>query len=243
MPDEQSAITTRDGACPTLVVTPDGGGPWPAVILYMDAGGIRPGLAAIARRLASSGYVVLVPDLFYRHGPYGPLVPRELFAGDFMAVVGPLMATTSNARAADDTAALLAHLAARADVTGRIGAVGFCMGGGMAIVAAGAHPDRFAAVASFHGGNLATDAADSPHLSAPNLRAELLVAAATDDPFYPPAMARRFETALTAAAVSFHADTYPAAHGWMVPDVPVHDPAQAERGWTAMLALFARALR
>jgi carboxymethylenebutenolidase len=243
MPDEQVTIRTRDGDCPCDVMVPAGGGPWPAVIFYMDAGGIRPAVRAMAQRLADEGYVVLLPDLFYRYGPYGPFVPKEVFAGDFRAILGPLMATTGNDKAAADTQAFLAYLDTRGDVAGsKVGAVGFCMGGGMALAAAGTWPDRFAAVASFHGGNLATDAPTSPHLFAPKLKAEIYIAAAEKDGSYPPDMARRFEQALDQNDVRFTTETYPAAHGWMKPDFPVYDEAAAERGWTAMLALFGRTL-
>ncbi|GGE09150.1 hypothetical protein GCM10011529_14400 [Polymorphobacter glacialis] len=225
------------------VMTPAGDGPWPAVIMYMDAGGIRPAMSAMAQQSADAGYLVLLPDMFYRFGPYGPFVPREVFAGDFRAVLGPLMATTGNDKAAADTGALLAWLDTRGDVAGwRVGAVGFCMGGGMAIAAAATWPDRFGAVASFHGGNLATDAPTSPHLLAGAIEAEVLVAAAENDGSYPPAMAARLEAALTEGGVRYEAETYPAAHGWMMPDFPVYDEAAAERGWAAMLALFGRAL-
>jgi carboxymethylenebutenolidase len=153
------------------------------------------------------------------------------------------MATTNTLKAAQDTGALLAYLDTRGDVAGsRIGAVGFCMGGGMAIVAAGTWPDRFAAVASFHGGRLATDDPASPHRLAPKLQAELYIAAAENDASYPPEMAERFEAALDEAGVRFSAETYPAAHGWMKPDFPVYDHDQAERGWAQMLDLFARTL-
>ena len=243
MPSEQTTIKTRDGQCPSHVMTPASGGPWPAIIFYMDAGGIRPAVVDMAQRLADAGYVVLLPDLFYRHGPYGPFVPKEVFAGDFRAILGPLMATTGNDKAAEDTQALLAYLDTRGDVAGRkLGAVGFCMGGGMALAAAGTYPERFAAVASFHGGNLATDAATSPHRLAPTLKAEIYVAAAENDGSYPPEMAERFETALAQAGVRYSAETYPAAHGWMKPDFPVYDHAAAERGWAGMLALFERTL-
>ena len=243
MADEQVAIRTRDGSCPTHVINPASGGPWPAVIFYMDAGGIRPAVLDMARRLAEAGYVVLLPDLFYRYGSYGPFVPKEVFAGDFRAILGPLMATTGNDKAVEDTDALLAYLDTRDDVAGRrVGAVGFCMGGGMALAAAGAYPDRFAAVASFHGGNLATDAPTSPHLSAPKLQAEVYIASAENDGSYPPAMAERLERSLTQAGVHYTAETYPAAHGWMKPDFPVYDHAAAERGWVEMLALFDRNL-
>lgn len=244
MPVDHVSIRTRDGDCRAQVVTPAGQGPWPAVILYMDAGGIRPAMLAMAERLAAAGLVVLLPDLFYRYGPYGPFVPEAVFKGDVRAILGPLMATTGNDKAAADTVAFLAYLDTRDDIAGReIGAVGFCMGGGMALASAGTCPDRFAAVASFHGGNLATDAPTSPHLFAPMLTAEVYIGAAENDGSYPPAMAARLETALTQAGVRFTAETYRAAHGWMMPDFPVYDPAAAEGGWSAMLALFRRALR
>ncbi len=138
MPNSQITIRTRDGDCPLLVATPAEDGPWPAVIFYMDAGGIRPVVIEMAQRLADAGYIVLLPDLFYRYGPYGPLVPKEVFAGNFRAILGPMMATTGNDKAAEDTEAFLAYLDTRGDVAGRkVGAVGFCMGGGMALAAAG----------------------------------------------------------------------------------------------------------
>lgn len=166
-----------------------------------------------------------------------------MFAGDFRAILGPMMATTGNDKAAEDTEAFLAYLDTRGDVAGRkVGAVGFCMGGGMALAAAGTYPDRFGAVASFHGGNLATDAPTSPHLFAPNLKAEVYVASAENDSSYPSEMAVRFEKALAQAGVRYQAQTYPAAHGWMKPDFPVYDHAAAERGWIEMLALFGRNL-
>jgi carboxymethylenebutenolidase len=241
--NEQITIRTRDGECPAHVMTPDGDRPWPAIIFYMDGGGIRPAVIEMAQRLAGAGYVVLLPDLFYRYGAYGPFVPKEVFAGDFRAILGPLMATTDNLKAAEDTGAFLDYLGTRGDVAGRkVGAVGFCMGGGMALASAGTYPDRFGAVASFHGGNLANDAATSPHLFAPKLKAEVYIAAAENDRGYPLDMAERFEKALAQAGVCYRAETYPAAHGWMKPDFPVYDHAAAERGWVEMLALFGRTL-
>jgi carboxymethylenebutenolidase len=244
MPSEKVTIRTRDGDCPSYVFIPANDGQYPAVIFYMDAGGVRPAVLEMAQRLADAGYMVLVPDLFYRYGPYGPFVPKEVFAGDFRAILGPLMATTGNDKAAEDTAAFLAYLDTRGDVSGgKVGAVGFCMGGGMALAAAGTYPDRFAAVASFHGGNLASDAPTSPHLLAPKLEAEIYIAAAENDRSYPPEMAEQLETALARSGVRYRAATYPAAHGWMKPDFPVYDHAAAERGWVEMLSLFSRNLR
>ena len=244
MAREETTIVTEDGRCPLYVFRPEGDGSFPAIVFFMDAGGIRPALFDMAQRLADAGYVVLLPDLFYRYGSYGPFDPVEVFKGDFRAILGPLMATTGNAKAAGDTGALLDFLDTRKDVEGRkVGAVGFCMGGGMAIAAAGTHPDRFAAVASFHGGNLATDAPDSPHTFAPRLNAYLSVAAATEDGSYSPEMAERLEAALLDADVPHRTKTYPAAHGWMMPDFPVFDEPAADQGWRDMLAFFDRHLR
>ena len=245
MPHEQVTIAAHDGDCPAYVFIPDGSHGGPAVIFYMDAGGIRAAVLEMAERLANAGYVVLLPDLFYRFGPYGPFDPKEVFKGDFRAILGPLMATTGNAKSAEDAEAFLAYLDTRTDVYGRkVGAVGFCMGSGMAIAAAGTWPDRFAAVVSFHGGNLATDKTDSPHSYAPRLKAELYIAVADGDHSYPPAMAERLEKALDQASVRYRSETYDgAAHGWMKPDFPVYEAAAAERGWREMLAFFDRTLK
>lgn len=241
---EQVSIRTRDGDCPTYVLTPDGEGPWPAAIFYMDAVGIRPALVDMAERLAKGGYVVLLPDMFYRYGPYPVMDPKVLFAGDFRAVVGPLMATTDNLKAAEDTEAFLAYLDTRSDVAGtKIGTTGYCMGGGMSLAAAGIFPDRVAAAASFHGGNLATDAPTSPHLLAPKIKAEVYIAGADNDRSCPPEMTARLEQALSDAGVTYRSEIYPdVAHGWMKTDFPVYDEAAAERGWAELFALFARNL-
>jgi carboxymethylenebutenolidase len=242
---EQVTIAAPGGTCPASVLSPDGKGPWPAVVFYGDAGGIRPAMLQMAQRLAGAGYLVLLPDLYYRYGPYGPLVPEQVFKGDVAAILGPLMATTGTEQASKDTAAFLAYLDTRPDVArDRIGAVGFCMGGGLAIAAAASYPQRFAAVASFHGGNLATDAPASPHRFVRTLAAEAYIAAADKDDSYPPPMAARLEAALKNAGVSYRAETYAgAAHGWMVPDFPTYDRASAERGWQALLQLLDRKLR
>ena len=247
MSHERVTITAPDGDCRAFSFTPEGKGGasqvLPGVLFYMDAGGIRPAMLAMAQRVADAGYAVLLPDLFYRYGEYGPLVPAEVLGPRMEAVLGPLVATTGNAVAAKDTGAFLDFLDERTDVAdGLRGAVGFCMGGGMAIAAAAEHASQIGAVASFHGGGLATDAQDSPHRYADDLSAGLYVAAATDDPYYPPEMAGQFCAALAEAGVPHEHETYPAAHGWMVPDFPSHDEAAAERGWTALDAFFGRAL-
>src|SRR5215468_2047677 len=116
MSHEQVSIRTRDGDCPAHVFTPAGAGPWSAVIFYMDGPGIRPTLFAMGQRLADAGYVVLLPDLFYRAGPYGPLEPKKLFAmGDVRTALAHLFASIDNRRAAQDTEAFLAYLDGRGD--------------------------------------------------------------------------------------------------------------------------------
>jgi carboxymethylenebutenolidase len=245
MAHDEASIRTSDGECPAHVQTPDGSGPWPAVIMYMDALGMRSAIIEMAQRLADNGYVVLVPDLFYRYGHYDAMDPKTVFAGDFRATIGPMMSTTDNRKAAEDTEAFISYLDKRDDVRPpRIGTVGFCMGGGMALTAAGRFPDRIAAAASFHGGNLATDAPTSPHLLAREMKAEVYVAGADNDQSYPTEMAVRLEQALSEAGVKHRSEIYEgAAHGWMKPDFPVYDQVAAERGWTAMLDLFERCLR
>jgi carboxymethylenebutenolidase len=236
-------VATPDGTCPVDVIEPRGPKRG-AVLVFMDALGMRPGLIAIGETLADAGYQALVPDLFYRFGPYAALDPKEVFAGDFRAVVGPMMATTDASKAAQDAAAILADAAIRNELApGPIGVVGFCMGGGMALAAAALLPDRVAAAASFHGGNLATDAANSPHLLAPQIKAEVYIAGADNDRSYPPEMAARLDSALTAAGVRHSCEIYEgAAHGWMMPDFPVYDEAAARRGWTAFFDLAKRTI-
>lgn len=245
MPHEQTTIHTKDGTCPAHVLTPAGAGPWPAIIFFMDGLGIRPTLIDMAKRLANAGYLVLLPDMFYRFGRYDALVPKEIFEGDVRAAIGPMMATTGNLAAAEDTQAYLSWLDTRADVAGpKIGVVGFCMGGGMALTVAGTYPERIAAAASYHGGQLATDEPTSPHLLASRMKGEIYVAGADNDQSYPLDMADRLERALTVAGVRHRAEIYAgAAHGWMKMDFPVYNEVAAERGWREMLALFARNLR
>ncbi|KRP98920.1 dienelactone hydrolase [Bradyrhizobium yuanmingense] len=245
MSQEQVRIKAKDGLCQAWVFTPDGPGPWPSVIFYMDAFGIRPGMKQMAQHVADQGYVVLLPDLFYRYGAYGPLDPKEVLQGDFQAIVGPLMGSTDNHKAGEDTAAFLAYLDSRPDVAGKkVGTVGFCMGGGMALTAAAFYSERIAAAAIFHGGNLATDLSISPHLQATRIKGEVYIAVADNDGSYPPEMAKRFDAAMEAAGVNYRSELYAGkAHGWMKPDMPVYDAEAADRGWAKLSELYARNLR
>jgi carboxymethylenebutenolidase len=241
------SISPGDGECRTSVFTPtEGAGPWPAAIFFMDGLGIRPVLWEMAQRLADAGYVVLLPDLFYRAGPYEPLDVREVFAsGDVRAALAPLLASTDNRRAAEDTRAFLAYLERRDDVSGPgVGTTGYCMGGAISLTVAATYPDRIAAAASFHGGSLATDSELSPHLLVDRIQGRVYVGAADNDGTYPPQMAARLIEALMDASVEHRHDLYVgAAHGWTMSDAPVYDANAAERHWTELIDLFAETLR
>jgi carboxymethylenebutenolidase len=234
-------IRTRDGVCPTYELRPAGSGPWPAVIVFMDGIGMRPAVLELGERLASNGYFVLLPDLFYRSGPYEPMDARALFGDpDKRKVLAEkFIALATPANVMSDTRALLDHLAACPDVKpGGVGTTGYCMGGSMSLTAAGTYPDRIVAAASYHGGRLAKDAPESPHLLAPRIKARVYVAGAIEDASFPDDMKARLEDALTSAGVDHLIETYPAKHGWVFRDTPVYDAAACERHWTTLLALL-----
>jgi len=237
-------IETDDGVCPASLFTPKEGAR-PAVIVFMDAPGIRPTLLEMAERLASHGYSVLLPDLFYRAGPYQPVHPATLLSDpEQRAQFAKFYSSTSLAKARADTAAFLAFLDAQPAVKGaKVGCVGYCMGGGMALTAAGAYPDRVAAAASFHGGRLATDHAESPHLLAPKMRGHIYVACAENDASFPDDQRILLEKSLVDAGVRHVIETYAGArHGFAVPDNPSYDQPAAERHWTSLLQLFRETL-
>jgi carboxymethylenebutenolidase len=241
-------IPTPEGDARAFVFTPDtGSGPWPAAILYMDAPAIRPAMFEMGERLAQAGYYVLLPDMFWRAGPYPPLDIAKARAGDpeMGALFAKLRASTNAARAMADTGAYLDWLAtqpqARAD---RVGVTGYCMGGGIALRAAGTFPDRVAVAASFHGGNQATDEPDSPHLLAPQMKAKILVAGADGDSHFDEAQCERLDKALTDAGLDAKVTIWKGAkHGWVPTDMPVHNPEAAERHWKELVDLFDEVLK
>jgi carboxymethylenebutenolidase len=240
-------IRTADGVAPAHTFQPASAGRWPAVLFYMDGIGIRPAMFHMAQRLADHGYFVLLPDLYYRHGPYEPVDARAVFSDPESPVRKRIMQmymSLDNAMAMQDTAAYLAFLQQQPVVLGkRIGCVGYCMGGTFALRAAGTYPDRVAAAASFHGVKLATDAPDSPHLLASQMRAHVYVGVAGTDPQFPPEEGERLAAALTAAGVPHAIETYAGTHhGFAVDDTPAHHGEAAERHWEALLKLFGETL-
>jgi carboxymethylenebutenolidase len=242
MPRLEVTIKTRDGICPASIFTPaDKAGPWPAVIFFMDGVGIRPAMWEMGQRLADGGYLVLLPDLYYRLGSYPPKNPAQVLADkNLMGELMKMVTSLDRDRKVSDAGAFIDFLSSRTDVKGsRFGSTGYCMGGNASLTAAGAFPGRFAAVASFHGGNLATDQPDSPHLFVKNITGRVYVAGAIEDASFPEEQKSRLEKALTEARVNHLVETYPGArHGFAVPDVPVFDATAAERHWAAMFKLY-----
>ena len=239
-------IRTKDGTCPSYIYRPAGSGPWPAVVVFMDGLGIRPAMLEIGERLAAHGYYVLLPDLFYRSGPYEPMDPHVVFTDPEKRkiLMEKFFAHATPANIMSDTSAFLEVLTHRVDVkSGGIGTTGYCMGGLMSLTAAGTYPERIIATASYHGGRLATDAPDSPHRLAPKMRAKVYIAGAIEDQSFPEDMKQRLEEALTQAGVDHLIETYPAKHGWVFRDTPVYDAAASERHWQTLLALFDETLK
>jgi len=238
-------IRTRDGLCPTRIFHPDGDGPWPPVIVYMDAVGIRPAMVEIAARIAAEGYYVLLPDLFYRVD-FDASQGLKLFTDpDFRKdVLTRVMPSASQANVMRDTDAFLEHLDHQPKSrTDRLGVTGYCMGGRLALYAAGHFGDRVTSAASYHGGGLATDAPDSPHRLAPKMKGRVYVAGAINDASFDDAQKARLETALTDAGVDHEIETYNALHGFVPRDTPVHDADAEERHWRTLLSLFRETLQ
>lgn len=242
MTQTEVKIPTPDGDARAYTFTPAGNGPWPAVIFYMDAPAIRPALFQMCERLAAHGYFVLLPDMFWRAGPYEPIDLKSVMASEEKRreVFGKLMASTDPERSTRDTGAFLDWLAKQPQVKGeKVGVTGYCMGAGLALRAAGNFPDRVAAAAGFHGGRLATDDPGSPHLLAPKIKAKVYIAGADEDAGFPPEQANKLREALTAAGVDNEVTIYPGAkHGYAPPDMPVYNEAAAERHWRELVKLL-----
>ena len=237
-------LETEDGVCPAYVCDPGGKAPRPAVLFYMDGVGMRPSMVALAERLAAAGYYVLAPDLYWRLGKYEPLDPKTAFSdpAKLAELRTKFFPIANAANMMKDTKAFLAHFDSAPVKKGKIGTTGYCMGGRLSITAAGTYPDRIAAAAAYHPGGLVTDAPDSPHLLAPKIKARLYIGRASDDANFTDAQKATLEAALNAAKVDYQLETYPARHGWVPSEMPVHDPAQAERHWKTLLDLFGRTI-
>ncbi len=263
-------IPTTDGVADAYLAHPAQGPARASVLMFMDVFGLRPAFTAMADRLAGEGYLVLAPNLFYRRArspltELGDLLEPTQRAR-VLEVVLPYLRELEPDSVLRDTAAFLQFLDGCDVATGGqlpnagrpptpdphgdasggpapIGMVGYCMGGMFGLHVAGRFGPRIAALASFHGGDLATEKPTSPHLGAAGICAELYFAHADNDPSAPPEQIARLEAALDAARVNYRSEVYPGcAHGFTQSDSPVHDPAATVRHWQEMLALFAHRL-
>jgi carboxymethylenebutenolidase len=245
MDGQRVDLQTTDGVLDLYLFAPQAeGGPWPPVVFYMDAFGIRPALAQMATRLASNGYVVALPNLYYRT-PFEPFDAAEVAAGGperdrFKAMI----ATIDAAKVMADTDVVLAHLDGRSSVgTGPAASLGYCMGGGYALRAAARFPSRIRVAASFHGGSLATEHPDSPHRLAQAMRARVYIGAAAVDASFPPEQQSRLDQALSDAGVRHQIEVYPGTrHGFAVTGHQVFDRAASERHWERLLQLLGEEL-
>jgi carboxymethylenebutenolidase len=245
MIDQQIEIPTRDGHTTTFISHPERGGPHPVILFYMDAPGIREELRDMARRLATSGYYVMLPNLYYRSGvmELGPL-PADPEAPERKRMF-QLMASLDIAMVMEDTRGLLAYAdrqsAARSD---RVGTVGYCMSGRYAVNAATHFPERVKAAASIYGTQLATDQPDSPHLAGRKTKAELYFGCAETDIYAPTEIVDRVRQSMQADGAHAEVEIYPGTHhGFAFPKRPVYDRDAAERHWERLLALYRRQLQ
>jgi carboxymethylenebutenolidase len=219
------------------------------VLLYMDAFGLRPQLRKMADGLAGAGYTVLVPNVFYRHGP-APVVPLPDFiaSADRPALferIFPIMGELTQELVARDAEGYLAWLSARPEPgPGPVGVSGYCTGARPALLTAAGHPEKVAAAAGFHGGGLAVDDdPESPHLLADRITAELCLGHADHDHSMPPEDRERLDKALDAADVRHRTEVYPGAeHGYSMADTDAYDADATERHWAALLDLLGRNL-
>jgi len=242
MIDQQIEIPTKDGHTTTFITHPERGGPFPVIIFYMDAPAIREELRDMARRLGTSGYYVMLPNLYYRSGvmALGPIPPdpeapeRKRMFGYMNSINIPLVM--------EDTTALLAYADKQPAANAKIvGTVGYCMSGRYAINAATHFPDRVKAAASIYGTHLATDEPDSPHLAASKTKAELYFGCAETDIYAPQEIIDKVTASMTGA--NAEVEIYPGTHhGFAFPKRPVYHRDAAERHWERLLALYRRNL-
>jgi len=244
MIEKKIDVKTPDGVADCELFYPSETGAWPGVIMYTDIGGLRPVFRDMAKRLAAEGFAVLVPNPFYRVSRT-PVYPDPFKFGEEkttarMAEVRP---SVTPAGAMRDGPAFVDFLLAQKQVKGKIGTVGYCMGGGLAMRTAAASPDKVAAAASFHGSQLASAEPDSPHTLASRIKAQMYFGFAIEDRTMPPEAVDKLKAALDAGGVRYEGEVYAGArHGWCVKDHSVYHEAQAEHAWAHLIGFFHEAL-
>jgi carboxymethylenebutenolidase len=246
-------VITPDGNCDAAFIHP-ATGTHPGVLIWTDAFGLRPAMRQFARRIASEGYSVLVPNPFYRTAKAPVFDSPSTFDFDNSAdraKLPPLTGPLNAAGAAEkDAIAYVAFLDAQKEVdkAKKVGTQGYCMGGPLVVKTAAAVPDRIGAGASFHGGGLVTDSPKSPHLLAPGIKARMYFGIAANDDIRQPDAKDKLKAAFAAANVPTEIEVYGSLHGWCVPDMPlqngmpIYNMADAERAWDKLVALYKMAL-
>jgi carboxymethylenebutenolidase len=244
MIEQTVEVPTKDGATTTFVVHPDRGGPHPVILFFMDAPAIREELRDMARRLATAGYYVMLPNLYYRAGVLELVPPSGAMDEPLRARMMELMYGLSIPMVMEDSDALLAYADGQvaADAK-RVGCLGYCMSGQFSINAAARHAERVKAAASIYGTFLVTDKDDSPHLAARKAKGELYFACAETDRWAPMETINALSSSLKADGIRAEVELYPGVeHGFAFPQRSAYDKAAAERHWLRLNTLFARNL-
>ena len=239
-------VKTADGMCDAALFTPSAKGTYAAVLMWPDIMGLRPAFRDMGRRLAAQGYVVLVPNPFYRSAKAPVIGDNFDFSNpEQRAKLMGYRGAMTNDGIDHDAEAYLAFLDAQPQTTknSKVGVQGYCMGGALSFRTAAAVPGRIGAVGSFHGGNgLVTDKPDSPHLLIAKTNAAYLICQAQNDDAQNPKMKDDLKAAFAAAGKTATVDVYQANHGWCVKGGAVYNEAEAERAWTNLSALYKTSL-
>ena len=245
MIEQTVEIPTSAGAAATFIAHPEREGPHPLVMVFMDAGGVREELRDMARRLATVGYYVMLPDLYYRTGCEPPPALARSSADEALQAAFARSSTLSAPLVMEDADALLDYADRDpAASPGLAGCIGYCMSGQYAVNFAARHPERIGAAASIYGVMLVTDQDDSPHLALSKAAAEFYFGCAEDDAWSPLEMVETLDHAAKASGRQAEVEIYPgAAHGFAFPERPAYDKAAAERCWERLFALFRRRLQ
>jgi carboxymethylenebutenolidase len=246
MIEETLDIATKDGAMETFIVRPERNGPFPAVFILMDAPGIREELRDMARRLATVGYYVLLPNLYYRAGRDTIFGPDALTEGSAeRARMRAVRTKMTIPPVMDDVSTMIAYVDKQKEVKkGAVGAHGYCMSGPYALAAAARYPDRVAAAASFYGTWLVSDAVESPHLNLGRVKGELYIGCAEHDDLAPLPMVEELRGLLKKSGAAGELEIHPGVHhGFAFPERWCYDKPAAERHWERLFALYDRNLR
>jgi len=240
-------ISTADGSMNTYIIHPDGSGPFPVIIFYMDAVGVREELMDMCRRIATVGYYVLLPNMYYRNVrsvDFDANRMRDPAYAEKAEQLWKLARNLTNTMVADDTRAMFEFLKSEPLAKpGMVGVTGHCMSGRFIFHLAGAFPDHVGAATAFYGGNYVSDAPDSAHLLAGNIKGEMYFAFAEHDAFVPAEMKQKVAKLIDEHKFNGRIETYPEAHhGFAFPNRRAYDKASADRHWERQFDMWRRNL-